>query len=226
VATSGTHSNDNTNFCLGAEGARNVYPFTGELRNLRIWATAIDPAATENVDCFTAVFPSPPPSPPKCWITLPTGCDRTLGETSTPEVPFVDPHRNDEASCLGSRKSAYNTYCTKTDAVAVWAASLAPLPPPPFPPPAPSPPSPPPSTSVSVGDLPISGEAFSLGAGTDARLVVPESGMLSGPAVNSGTPVVATFAENTQSISTADSKKWFACIHSGLGPSWTLGWRW
>jgi hypothetical protein len=34
---SGSHANINTNFCLGAESARNYYPFTGLIRSFGVY---------------------------------------------------------------------------------------------------------------------------------------------------------------------------------------------
>jgi len=58
----------------------------------------------------------------KCWIKMPTGCGKNLRETNNPEVWFVDPS-NKGTACEGSRKTAFNKFCSKSDAMNYWGAS-------------------------------------------------------------------------------------------------------
>jgi len=65
------------------------------------------------------------PPQKKCWVRMPTGCDRTFTDKSIgdPTVPFSDSISASERNCLGTRKLQYNNYCGRTDAVMVWSAS-------------------------------------------------------------------------------------------------------
>lgn len=57
------------------------------------------------------------PSPPEpCWIKMPTGCNKKLGETDNPKVWFEDFH-NRGTSCQSARLQAFEKYCGKTDGV-------------------------------------------------------------------------------------------------------------
>jgi len=61
----------------------------------------------------------------KCWRKMPTGCDRTLGESGSNGnglVWFVDPHSSNEAGC-DQRENAFNGYCDRTDAETHYGAS-------------------------------------------------------------------------------------------------------
>ena len=58
----------------------------------------------------------------KCWIKMPTGCGKNLRETNNPGVWFVDPS-NKGTACEGSRKTAFNKFCSKSDAMNYWGAS-------------------------------------------------------------------------------------------------------
>ena len=54
-----------------------------------------------------------------CWTRMPSGCANALSETSSPLQWFVDPTAV-KTTCDGSRKSAFNAHCVKTDAIQVW----------------------------------------------------------------------------------------------------------
>ena len=53
---------------------------------------------------------------------MPTGCDQTLAETQTPGQWLIDPH-NAGSSGQESRKSAFNSHCSRTDALNYWGHS-------------------------------------------------------------------------------------------------------
>ena len=72
-----------------------------------------------------------------CWIRMPTGCDRTMVETTTPREWFVDPvpappppapppapHTN--VTCL-ARIAVLNTLCHRTDAEHHWGTDPGPI---------------------------------------------------------------------------------------------------
>ena len=54
---SGFHADRSDNFCLGAEGARNTYAFTGSIRSFEVFDNGF-------VDATVISSPVPPPSPP------------------------------------------------------------------------------------------------------------------------------------------------------------------
>jgi len=51
----------------------------------------------------------------KCWVRMPTGCDRSLSETSDPLNWFVYPSAGNSATCT-SRLAAFNKDCSRSDA--------------------------------------------------------------------------------------------------------------
>ena len=55
----------------------------------------------------------------QCWVQMPTGCNKALGETSTPTQWFVDPHTSNSATCT-IRLSSFNTWCGRSDAASQW----------------------------------------------------------------------------------------------------------
>merc|ERR1711937_630987 len=54
-----------------------------------------------------------------CWMRMPTGCNKGLGETQAPQSWFIDPQGSTSATCP-SRVGAFNSYCGKSDAVNHW----------------------------------------------------------------------------------------------------------
>lgn len=54
---------------------------------------------------------------PKCWMRMPTGCSRKLGETRSPKQYFVWPRANDKPSCQRAL-GRFNGYCKRSDAIA------------------------------------------------------------------------------------------------------------
>ena len=52
----------------------------------------------------------------QCWMRMPTGCDKGLEETHTPQAWFVD--TGSQSSC--ERSTVFNTYCGRTDAESHW----------------------------------------------------------------------------------------------------------
>ena len=56
---------------------------------------------------------------PKCWIRMPTGCGKTLSETSTPKEWFADGSH----SCSAARLAVFNKQCSRFDAKNFWAVS-------------------------------------------------------------------------------------------------------
>jgi hypothetical protein len=51
----------------------------------------------------------------KCWMRMPTGCDRPLSETSDASSWFIDPRTSNAATCK-SRRGDFNRDCSRTDA--------------------------------------------------------------------------------------------------------------
>jgi len=57
--------------------------------------------------------------PSLCWVRMPSGCDRALSETKSPQTYFVDPSTKDADTC-SARLAAFNAHCMRSDAVSVW----------------------------------------------------------------------------------------------------------
>ena len=51
---------------------------------------------------------------PHCWKKLPTGCNKKLSETKTPEQWFLDAPEKNIDTCT-NRTSAFNSYCGRRD---------------------------------------------------------------------------------------------------------------
>jgi len=55
----------------------------------------------------------------RCWMIMPSGCNTTLSETTTPKEWFVDPHSGTAAKCQQSI-AGFNQLCNATDAMKHW----------------------------------------------------------------------------------------------------------
>jgi hypothetical protein len=51
----------------------------------------------------------------ECWMRMPTGCSKPLGETSTPLLWFLDPYAVSADGCFW-RSQEYNNYCERSNA--------------------------------------------------------------------------------------------------------------
>ena len=53
---------------------------------------------------------------PRCWVRMPTGCAKKLGETRTPKEYFVATRWQTKASCM-SASARFNGWCGRSDAI-------------------------------------------------------------------------------------------------------------
>jgi len=72
------------------------------------------PGAKATIDRYNTGMKLPT-KPSKCWIKLPTGCDKKLDETATPNQWFTDP-KNTGYDCQSSRLKHFNSICGRWDA--------------------------------------------------------------------------------------------------------------
>jgi hypothetical protein len=63
-----------------------------------------------------------------CWVRLPTGCKKPLGETDTPEKWFIDRADESQNECPDSRWAAFQHHCQRDDVEMIFGPEPDPQP--------------------------------------------------------------------------------------------------